>query len=254
PPELVRPDDGIEFRPNLASAVPRRKGLTVLFVDLLKVPVNSTVHIKLVKAPDKLTMLNGDTPVTSFSAKVESKYVIEGHSIAKIPISFRGHGKGQKAEIEAKVKVKDGSKYTASGILQIRETIEGDAGLFRKVEYTALYDNPMSASQFADEDGVIHINSIHPTNQLFFGESDLSFSRQIHSETGAKIRLVDVILDEVMYYALSTKEHMGGNEGWYPDEEDVVSSVRRQIEKWKHTEGRKLFSIFLKSAGNLIGT
>jgi len=242
PPELTIPDDGMEFRPAIASAGVHRKGILVLYVDSNKIPVESEIMIRIDEGPQGLSLLNDTgSEVPVLSRVVKKGDIIKETPIAKIPIHFIGHGQSQKAKISAKIKIKPGEKYKASAVIKIREPQMADSGIFKDVKYGPLPDNSKRSSLFDPMDGIIWINSKHPTNRGFFGLNGHSYREKLESDSGARIRWAELVLDEAMYHTLARKQTETGERGWVLSDIDPVGSIKTQIETWKFNIGAKMY-------------
>ncbi|NIM06360.1 MAG: hypothetical protein GTO55_08125 [Armatimonadetes bacterium] len=240
PPILLPPENGMEFRPTLASASPHRKGVTFLFIDTKRIPIDSEIHIRMEKGPGGLALLTGDeTSVLALPPlRVSSSHLVKDmKNIARIPVYFRGQAKGQEREIVAKAKGSNRHKYHASATVQVRESEQPVGGEFREPDYRRL--DPPLVSRF--DEGIIWVSSAHPLNRAIFGTDRESFWRAIEDSQTAQVWLADVILQEAMYHTLATKFHQGGKKGFTLDEHDPVGAVRKQMESWKHEEGGEVF-------------
>jgi len=239
---LVPPEHGLEFRPPLASAPPHRRGSIFLFLDLDRVPFGSEIHVRMDKAPAGLTLLApDDTAVRALApVRVSEDHAVDGTSIGRIPIHFRGQAKGQEGNVVAKARGRSRRSYKTSALLRVTDpALDSTGGIFNKPDYHPLPGRQLTA--FDEPIGVIYLNSNHPLNRAFFGEDRQSFWRAVDESQPAQLWLAQAVLEEAMYHILEAKRLATGERGFRLEEHDPIGSIRRQMEEWKYTKGADVF-------------
>jgi len=241
PPVLVAPEEGMEFRPGIASAAPYRKGAIFLFLDVERIPLGSEVHVRMDASPSGLSLLTSDeTPVRALSPiGLSADHLVDGKSIARIALRFRGQAKGQQGDVLAKTKGSGRHSYKASALLMVKDPEPEESGIFSKPDYRPLAQRVVSA--FDEGSGIIYLNSNHPLNQAFFGDDRVSFWKAVQDSETAQLWLAEAALTEALYHILATKCLSTGERGFKLKEHDPIGSIREQIEEWRYTKGAGVF-------------
>lgn len=240
PKQIQPPEDGMEFRPFRVSAPPHGTGTASLYINLEMIELGSEIFLKLESATGDISMIapsgNGTQAMNIY---VDKKHKISNLKIAMLPIHFKGHGSGQKAQLHAKCKIKDGGKYQDTLKIHIKNMDRSDTGIFEKLVYQS--SSRKDAAEFDDYDKTIYINSNNQTNRAFLGQTQEEFDENIRiSETG-QIYLADILLTEVGYWTLGKKSIITGNNGFSLDKYAPIASVRQRMEEWKHDMGASVY-------------
>ncbi|MGK2962570.1 MAG: hypothetical protein ACSLFK_10555 [Gemmatimonadaceae bacterium] len=244
PPSLIEPpQNGLDFAPGTASAAPSRVGAIALLIDPDCIPLETDMLLTVNGSGIRLVADNGTRDVESLEVTFRKTDLLPDARVGRIALGFRGYGFGQRATIRATCFVGKKKKYEAEASLIIRDVKSPAGGVFKKITYGDLPESmERSASEFEPTTGEITVNRLHPINRATFGLTRENFNAAIESNVQAQSRLAEVVLDQCLYHALAVA-HQNGQIRLPP--EDVISGVRRAVEKFKFEKAPDVFREFV---------
>lgn len=228
---LFFPSSGLEFNPDSYHSEPARRRKIYLYADIEKIPLGSTIGLSS----------------TNEKIKIESREIVvreellQSNGAAKIEIPYRGSGIGQRGRILAKQR-----NYSAEASIQITSgKKKRTSGIFTDWDYRPL--NTTFQAWHDAESGKIIINSNHPINRTFFGESAEEAQESIELYPHCQILLAELVVSECLALAVHTAYI--NNELDIRYKGDPYTDVRRYIQDNKKEIGKEIFDLFVdKSA------
>ncbi len=151
--------------------------------------------------------------------------MISTDGIARMAVSYNGTGWGQRANIRAKAKTKDGKVVHA----RCRIAFERPKGKdkFSEIEYEDL-----RSTRLGDVAGdIIYVNAGYKPHKLIFGNTRDDFNKQLEISPAAQLRVASVVVEAVVYHTAMTNFFKGGKKGIEIDPKDPMTSIRTHLDE-----------------------
>lgn len=220
---LQVPTNGLAFDPSSATSRPGRRHRLNLLVDTSKIAPGAEVQFS---SSNALVVLDAET------ASVPEP---DGSIVSLVPVTYVGHQELAKAIVVARV-----GEYVAEASIRIR-TIEGEKGMFKDWRYKAL---PSPEEAFFDADtGYVEINSNHPVNRRYFGETEQEAIDRVAKLPHCQILLAGLVLDEALFFTYA-KAYQENKVSQRTPEAPWID-IRRYITEAKRELGPAIYDAFV---------
>jgi hypothetical protein len=221
-PPIIQPPEDIEFSASHFSGYPNRLNTAILIVNLNAFTGLPELTFML---EEKLGSVGlGDEALKRLQIKVTRDLVSE-NNLARVPVSFKGTGWGQRALLSAKAKRKDGKVAYAKCRLRFERPKGKDK--FSDFVYDDLRRNVLGDVA----ENIIYINAGYSPHREIFGITLEDFNRNMESNPIAQMRAAFVLVETVVHHAASTNYGEGGNKGWQIEPTDPVTSFRTYLDE-----------------------
>ncbi|MBY0110930.1 hypothetical protein K2Y00_02925 [Patescibacteria group bacterium] len=187
--EVAYPEDGMVFSPEYVRTISHKDSVATLYIDLTKIKIGT--KIRFVSTNDTIQLKR-----TTISVPRRMR-TATGTKLAKIQVEFQGNKNDETGIIEAsfgkyltqcRVDIKEKKRIPPGGSIGKFKDWDFDDGVPPHLQTT--YD-PMEGSP---TQGYILINTSHPINRHYFGESPTK--KEALKSHKAQLYLAELILNE----------------------------------------------------------
>jgi hypothetical protein len=221
-PPVIQPPEDIEFSASHFSGYPNRLNKAVLIVNLNAFTGLPELTFWLEEKLGNVGL--GEEALKRSQIKV-TKDLVSENNLARVPVSFKGTGWGQRAVLCSKAKRKDGKVAYA----KCRLIFERPKG---KDKFNDFYYDDLRRNVLGDvAEDKIYINAGYGPHREIFGVTEDDFNRNLESNPIAQMRAAFVLVETVVHHTASTNYGEGGNKGWQIEPTDPVTSFRTYLDE-----------------------
>ncbi len=236
-PTVIIPPEVMEFRPQESRSQPGRLGSLALYVNVVRIQPGRKVRLETQRVHGSVGFVEGGKVVAAVAVILQKEHVIEGTSVARIRIPWRGSGWGQSAIVKATTKLATGALVEAEGRILLEQP-EETGGIIKDVKYRNLRNEKCSDLV----DGVIYINSNHYLNRLVFG-SEMDYKDRLGNDHTAQFRFASLVLEQAVF-RLAEDSYIRNQ---LPlNDRAPVTSLREFIDQKTHQFAPKIVRAFMK--------
>ncbi len=239
PVHLQPPTGGIEFRPQLATAAPSRKGHLTLLIDPAAIPDGTEILVMIGgRSTIRLVRDSDGADTSNLTLTTSARHQVPGSSVRRMLVPFRGAGFGQSAQVSAACFVGK-AEFRADAEVLIQDSKQAPSGIFKDVVYKDLPASfSASESEFDRPSGRITVNRLHPVNRAVFGVDPASFDQQLAETAVAQHRLADVVLDQCLFHSVAVAYQNGRI---LLANDDPIGSIRKTIDNFRSENAQLVY-------------
>jgi len=244
-PTIVLPEN-MEFRPHTSSGRPNRRNGLTLYVNSQVISSGHYVRFSILRRTGDVEMIDdsGDG-VQQLHVKLDSKrHAVQGQSVFRVRVPWRGTAWNQHALVEARVKA-GSNRIVVQGHILLDQPDPNEGGLFKEVKYGDV-DGPRPSYYAA---GVIKVNMHDALNRVVFGaaeteqEAQKIFDRQVIESPAAQQRLAAVLLEEASFRAL---EQLRSDNKLHMPKDGEVTEIHRQVDSYKFSSAVDVYRALVR--------
>lgn len=199
-PPVFTPPEYMEFASPRFAGDPNRANKAVLLVNLDAFQGMPEITFWLEEKVGNVSLGDG---LERLNIKVKPEHVIEGHRLARLPVSFQATGWGQHAVLRAKAKRRDGEYVHAKCRLRF-EHQQGDQK-FSNFHYEDL--DRQVLGDFAQDK--LYVNAGYSLHREIFGDTEPDFYKRLEDDPIAQLRAAAVLVESAVY-SVATRKHKQG--------------------------------------------
>jgi hypothetical protein len=241
-PPVFQPPDDIVFTYSHFNGDPNRLNKAVLLVNLNAFTGMPEVTFWLEEKLGHVTLGGGE--VSRLRVKVTKEHLTGERNMARLAVSFRGTGWGQRASLCAKAKRRDGQPaYSKCKLVFTRP-----AG---KDKFSNFHYDDLRRNVLGDVAGdKLYINAGHRLHRQLFGITEDDFNKRLESDPIAQMRAASVLVETVVYHTATVRYLAGGARGLHIDPDDPIGSFRTYFDESRMRLELSLFKALAPDVGS----